>query len=380
MSHNETLPFRLALQGQETRQPDEHGGDIASHPGVRLDFSVNVNPLGVPDGVLRALVSGPDLDYPSLDLRTDPDSSNSILSRAIASYPDPQCRELRRTLAGIHGVGMAQILCGNGASDLIYRLLDTRRPRRVLVMAPTFIEYERAARVCGAEVLHHRLDPPFFDLTETVLNAVNEDIDMVFCCQPNNPTGRLVAPGLLTRLIERTRDTHTLLVMDECFLPFSEAPSSVGSDPHVLVLRAFTKTHGLAGLRLGYAVCSDESLIASMADHGPRWNVSALAQIAGVAALTDMGWEDNTRTFVRREREWLIEALTHLGLSVVPSHANFLLIKSDIDLFGLLLERGILIRSCANFVGLDQTYFRICIKQHTDNVQLITALEEVLHG
>jgi len=363
MPHNEKSSFGLASQAGESIQPDEHGGDTASHPGVRLDFSINVNPLGVPDEVTQALTSGPGFH------------------QALTSYPDPQCRELRGTLARIHGVGTAQILCGNGASDLIYRVLDACRPRRVLVMAPTFTEYERAARVCGAEVLHHRLDPPFFDLTETVLDAVTEDIDMVFCCQPNNPTGRLVDPDLLSRLIGRTRDTHTMLVIDECFLPFTETPSSIGCpDPHILVLRAFTKTHGLAGLRLGYAVCPDESLIASMADHGPRWNVSTIAQIAGIVALTDKDWEDNTRTFVRRERDWLTEALTRLGLSVVLSHANFLLIKSDIDLFYPLLERGILVRSCANFVGLDRTYFRIGIKQHADNVQLIAALEEVLHG
>ena len=370
---NETLPLELTSQGQETGQPDEHGGDTVSHPGVRLDFSINVNPLGVPEEVLHAIADG-------LDPRAGPQSSQSRLRETLASYPDPQCRELRRTLAGRHGVGMGQILCGNGASDLIDRLVDARRPGRVLVMAPTFTEYERTSRVAGASVIHHRLDPPFFDLTETVLDAITDEMDIVFCCQPNNPTGRLIDPCLMARLIDRTRETHTLLVMDECFLPFTDAPSLIPRpDPHILVLRAFTKTHGLAGLRLGYAVCPDETLIASMADHGPRWNVSTLAQIAGVAALADTAWEHDTRTLVRQEREWLTDALTRLGLAVVPSQANFLLFRSSAELFGPLLERGILIRSCSNFVGLDETWYRIGVKQRSDNQQLINAMEEVSH-
>lgn len=377
--------------------PDEHGGDTESHPGVRLDFSINVNPLGVPPEVRYAIIYGLD---------------------SVTAYPDPQCRELRAALARYHGIGMGNITCGNGASDLIHRVISayhhglypqiptnhaplvamdtisantqqtfislpqhpaSDRPLRILIPTPTFTEYERAARIHGADVCHHRLNPCFFNLTDAVLDEVTEDTDMVFCCQPNNPTGRLIDPALTARLIERTRERGTLLVIDECFLPFTDAQSAIDKlESHIVILRAFTKTHGLAGLRLGYAVCGDETLAAAMAEQGPRWNVSSLAQIAGVAALDSESWEENTRALIRREREWLTEALTQLGLSVVPSQANFLLFRHKTDLFSPLLDRGILIRSCANFDGLDESYYRIGIKQHADNVILIDSLREIL--
>ncbi len=337
---------------------DEHGGDTVAHPGVRLDFSISVNPLGTPPEVRQAITSHLD---------------------DIAAYPDPQCRALRDALGQAHRVAPTRIVCGNGASDVIHRVTAALRPRRVLVASPTFSEYERSARVCGAEVLHHRLAAPDFDATDALLYAVSGDVDMVFCCQPNNPTGRLVDPGLLSRLVERTREVGAVLVVDECFLPFTEAPSSIpGLAPHVVVVRAFTKTHGLAGLRLGYAVCGDEATATAMTEQGARWNVSSLAQAAGIAALACEGWDERTRAVVRDERDYLTTSLTELGLQVVPSQANFLLLRSDADLFGPLLAHGVLIRSCANFSGLDASYGRVGLKSHADNIQLVDALRKVL--
>ena len=348
------------LAGRVTASDDEHGGDLAAHPGVRLDFSVNVNPLGVPAPVVEAISAG---------------------LGGIQHYPDPRCRALRRALAVYHGVSPRQIVCGNGAADLIYRVVAATRPRRVLTFAPTFSEYERSARSCGAEVVRHQLAAPLFDVTAAALDAITGGTDLVFCCQPNNPTGRLIDPGLLIDLIEATRKVGARLVVDECFLPFTQAASLIpGLPPHVVVIRAFTKTHGLAGLRLGYAVCGSEALARALAETGPSWNVSSLAQTAGLAALKLPDWDEQTRAVTDRERGWLAGELTALGLAVVPSQANFLLFRSPVDLFAPLLARGVLIRSGANFAGLDGSWFRVGLHQHADNAVLVAMLTEVLNG
>ena len=389
-----SFPDRPIRPDAQPMRPDDHGGDLASHPDIRLDFSVNVNPLSVPARVIEALID----DLVRAGEGGGGDGSNGLVgcelsglaggpfepspcsASSIARYPDPQCRELRHALAGHHGVHPSQVVCGNGACDLIHRAVVAANPRRVLIPVPTFTEYERSARFCGAEVTRHPLDPPLFDPAESLLSAITPGIDLVFCCNPNNPTGRLVDPALLRRLVERTRAAGAVLVVDECFLPFTDAPSLIpGIESHVVVLRAFTKTHALPGLRLGYAVCGDGRLAAAMADQPPRWNVSGPAQAAGLAALACSGYEERTKSVVAAERTYLTEALTQLGLDVVPSHANFILFRCETDLFRPLTDQGILIRSCANFPGLDPSYWRVGLHRHADNVILVDALRKVLN-
>jgi threonine-phosphate decarboxylase len=340
----------------------EHGGDLASYPGVRLDFSINLNPEGIPPAAVKA----------------------AALAAAQVAYPDPYCRELRDALSARHGAGAERIVCGNGASDLIYRICDHLRPRRVLAPAPTFFEYERSARLVGAQIALHPLDPArSFDLGDDFAARLGEGFDLVFVCQPNNPTGRLVDRGVLTRLIESADRAGAVLVVDECFLPFTDAPSVIAETakyPNLIVLRALTKTHSLAGLRLGYAVTGRRELASGIGGQGAVWNVSAVAQAAGLAALATPGWEQASRELVRRERTWLAGQLADLGLEVTDGAANFLLFRCRTRLFEPLLERGIMIRPCANLAGLDETYWRVCVLRRDANAELVAALAEVLHG
>ena len=341
---------------------DQHGGDLSAHPGIQLDFSVNLNPLGMPDAVRAALVAA---------------------AGSPPAYPDPYCRALRQGLADYHGIPAERIVCGNGASDLIYRLCDSLRPRRVLTLAPTFSEYERCARLCGAQVSRHRLDPRHdFDPDNSFPDRIDSSVDLVVCCQPNNPSGRLTDPAVVRHLLERTDQTGTILLVDECFLPFTHAPSLIaatGDHPQLVVLRALTKTHALAGVRLGYAVSGDPTLAGALAEQGPRWNVSGPAQAAGLAAVAVPGWDEATLRTVDRERGWLSAQLRDLGLAVVESQANFLLFRATAGLFIPLCEHGILIRSCANFAGLDDSYWRVGLRCHDDNARLVSILREVVH-
>lgn len=345
-----------------------HGGDWAgftlAHGCPPLDFSANISPLGVPTGVQDAL--------------------RDAAGRADR-YPDPLCRELRAALSACEGVPAEWILCGNGAADLIFRAVLARRPRRALVTAPTFGEYEAALRTVSCGVDHAMLrEETGFSLEESILDAITPETEMVFLCEPNNPTGVTTTPALLTRILERCRETGALLVVDECFGDFLERPGAhsrkadLGEFPNLLVLKAFTKLYAMAGVRLGYALCAHADFLEQMRRAGQPWAVSSLAQAAGIAALREADYVRRVRELTAAERAWLFRRLAGLSLRVIPGEANYLLFRSPRPLEEPLARRGILLRNCGNYVGLDGTWYRAAVRTRTDNRRLMEALEEVL--
>lgn len=341
----------------------DHGGDVYENAGVRLDFSVNTNPLGMPEGVKRALVSHL-ADY--------------------ERYPDPQCRALTAALAIRFGLEPDMALCGGGAADLIFRICACLKPGRALVLAPTFSEYGRSVALFGGETRAYRLDErDSFTLRDDILDALTGDIDMVFLCNPNNPTGRLAPPELVAQIAKRCEANGTYLVVDECFLEFTDGESAVPllkAYPRMMVLNAFTKLYAMAGLRLGYLLCADAALLSRIGTYGQTWSVSGPAQAAGLAALKEESWAERTRRLIWEERAYMTGKLCDLGLHVFPSEANFLLLRSEAPLYGPLLERGILVRNCANFEGLGEGYIRVGLKTREQNKALLRALSEVLYG
>ena len=341
----------------------EHGGNVYTRPGIRFDFSVNTNPAGLPPQVREALAANMD---------------------RFVRYPDPDCGELRRALAVHHGCGAERILCGNGAADLIFRLCACVRPRKALVPSPTFSEYERSVRLFGGELAEVPLSrEEAFALPESFPDQIGPDVDLVFLCTPNNPTGVLTSPALIRRTAERCRQVGALLLVDECFLPFTGGPSVLPllkEYPNLIILRAFTKLYAMAGLRLGYLL-GDPGLLERIAPFGPHWAVSVPAQTAGVAALSaEPEWTQRTQAFTRGERDFLSRGLSRMGVTVFPSAANFLLLESETPLHRPLLERGILVRDCSNFTGLDDRHIRVAVRSREESLALLSAIEEVLHG
>ncbi len=345
-----------------------HGGDWAgftlAHGRPPLDFSANISPLGVPPGVQEALREA---------------------AGQVDLYPDPLCRELRNALSEHEGVPVERILCGNGAADLIFRAALARRPCRALVTEPTFAEYETALQTVGCAVEYAMLQAENgFALDKGFLDAITPETDMVFLCEPNNPTGVTTAPALLTQILERCRETGALLVLDECFGDFLDAPEAhtrkadLAAFQNLLLLKAFTKLYAMAGVRLGYALCADTELLERMRRVGQPWAVSSLAQAAGAAALRETDYVRQVREMTAAERPWLLRQLTGLGLRVIPGEANYLLFQSPRSLTEPLARQGILLRNCGNYVGLDETWYRIAVRTRTDNQRLIQALEEVL--
>ena len=347
-----------------------HGGDLVSArvlwAGEVLDFSANLNPLGMPEGVRRAAAEG--------------------VEEAV-HYPDPLCRALSAAIARRDGVAPGQVLCGNGAADLVFRLAFSEGPRRALVTAPTFSEYEAAVSAAGCTVVRHILDRARnFDLTGAVLDELTPELDLAFFCTPNNPTGRVIDRGLLEAILEKSRAAGVRLVVDECFLALSDGGEAAGLAgylepyPNLLLLRAFTKSYAMPGLRLGYCLSADGALLDRISRCAQPWSVSAPAQAAGLAAAAEPSHPRLARALIARERSRLKRALEGLGLEVIPSAANYLLFRAPgiTDLRERLLRRGVLIRSCADYPGLGEDDYRIAVRLQEENEQLIRAMKEAL--
>ena len=345
----------------------DHGGDWAgfleTYGAPPLDFSANISPLGVPESVRRA--------------------AEASLAEA-GRYPDPLCRALRERLASCHGLPAEWILCGNGAADLIYRLAAARRPKTALVTAPTFSEYENALTLWGCRVSRFPLsEENGFAVTEDILSRITPELDLLFLCEPNNPTGRTTDRRLLKRVLERCSASGTLLAVDECFSDFLDDPAShtllddLQHFENLVILRAFTKSYALAGLRLGYALSQNAPLLAAMARGGPPWAVSGPAQAAGMAALEES--LEPLRQLVRPERPRLSAGLTALGCRVCPGEANYLLFFCPTAaLSQKLAERGVLIRDCSNYHGLGPGWYRAAVRLEHENTTFLKILEEVL--
>ncbi len=348
-------------------RPLPHGGDWAGYQArfgrEALDFSANVSPLGLPEGVAAAITAA--------------------LPQAHR-YPDPLCRALVQKLACHEGVPASWLLCGNGAADLIFRLAAALRPRRALVTAPTFAEYEAALHTVGCTVQRHLLlAENDFAVTEALVEAVEPGVDLVFLCQPNNPTGQLASPALVERLLHRCRACGALLVVDECFLEFLRSHPALTAKPllpggGLVILKAFTKLYGMAGVRLGYALCSDPALLEALQAAGQPWAVSSLAQAAGLAALEETAYVEKVQALVARQRPVLAAGLAALGLRVIPGRANYLLFQGPETLGDALQQKGIMVRCCGNYPGLDDSWYRTAVRTGPENQQLLQALKEVL--
>lgn len=336
-----------------------HGGDWAGfqekYGKLPLDFSASTTPLPMPEGMRRAVLR-------SLD-RAD-------------RYPDPLCRELTAALGKKHGLSPDHILCGAGAADLLFRLVQAKRPWRALIVEPTFSGYEEALRTVSCQIERFFLrEEDGFTLTEALLPRITSGLDMLFLCSPNNPTGRSVPAELLEKIRERCRQCGTLPVLDSCFGDFLPGPPQDGP----FVLRSFTKWYPMAGLRLGYAVCPDAELLKEIRRQGPPWAVSAPAQAAGLAALEEQEYSQVLAALIREQRPVLVAGLAELGYRVIPGEANFLLFFCpDTGLDRELEKKGILIRNCSNFPGLGPGWYRAAVRTGEENQALLRAMREVL--
>lgn len=345
-----------------------HGGDWAGYEAEYhrpfLDFSANISPLGVPESVCRTIAEA---------------------AQTADRYPDPLCRALCAAIAEREQVPAGFVLCGNGAAELIFRAVLARRPHRALLPAPTFAEYEAALQTVDCVPERYYLSPENgFALDEGFLRRIVPGVDLVFLCEPNNPTGRTTSRELLLRIAARCREVGALLVLDECFNDFLDDPAThslvkeLQTNRNLLILKAFTKIYAMAGVRLGYALCSDTALLDKMRAAGQPWAVSGLAQAAGLAALEETAYADSVRTLIADQRPRLAAGLRALGLRVVDGQANYLLFRAPADFGAKLRRHGAVVRGCGNYPGLDETWYRTAVRTQKENEQLLKIMREVL--
>ena len=344
----------------KTQNP--HGGDIYGGQ-VELDFSANTNPFGTPEGVKNAVIH-------SLE--------------TVHRYPDPYCRKLISAISQFEQVPEEYILCGNGAAELIYAYCQAIAPKTAAELAPTFSEYALGLNRVGCTPERYKLTQANgFSLTEAFLEfLIKEQPQAVFLCNPNNPTGQLMDSGLLRKILEFTRKQRIHLFVDECFLDLSQGGESLKEylqeNPQLLILKAFTKSYGMAGIRLGYCLCANSETLGAMAAATQPWNVSSLAQAAGIAALQEKAFLEKTRELIFQERPRMQKALEDLGFWVSNSAANYLLFQAPIGLDQKLKEKRIAIRSCSNYVGLGDGWYRVAVRLPEENSLLLAAFKDCL--
>lgn len=340
-----------------------HGGDIYRYPDM-IDFSSNCNPFGPPQRVQDAICRA---------------------AGQIGHYPDVQCSLLRDALSAKLHVPGAWIFFGNGAAEVIFAAVTALKPQKALLPAPTFAEYTQALETVGCEIQYEQTaEADGFALPMDFAEQITEDIDMVFLCNPNNPTGNLLSREETERVIRRAGALDCTVVLDECFLDFVENPdefSMLGElavYPHVILLKAFTKLYAMAGARLGYGISSNPAIIEKLERSVQPWNVSSLAQAAGLAALAEDAYVRESLTTLHAERAYLLQALEKLGCRTYASQANYIFFRGETTLGGKLRAAGFLVRDCSNYAGLGKGYYRVAVRLHEDNVKLVQALAHIL--
>ncbi len=354
-------------------QMKAHGGDVygvADELGIPveecLDFSANINPLGIPASVKAAM--------------------ENAVAQSV-HYPDPECRKLTQAIGKQLNVEPETILCGNGGADILYRIVYAAKPKKAVIPAPSFLAYEEALKQAGAEISYYRMDERM-EVGTDILGMITEETDILFLCTPNNPTGLLISGEVLEAVMKRAAKTGTRVVLDECFMDFvvEERRRSMINGTvrfsNLVIVKSFTKMYGIPGIRLGYAVCSDIPFLQKMRAAGQTWPVNSVAMAAGLAALLEKGFARDTVEYVRREREWLAGELKSLGLSVYDGQADYLFFRAPghEDLYEKLLEEKIIIRRCCNYVNLTAEHYRIAVKRHEENERLVRRLKKILGG
>lgn len=333
---------------------------------VKVDFSSNVNPLGISSRVLASI--------------------REHLSSVSSSYPDPECLELKKNILNYLDSELTlDCLCiGNGATEIIHDFARTFVRNKVLIPTPTFCEYEAASNRAGANVMLVPLKKMRLDSEALLEKSKNQDA--VFVCNPNNPTG-LMGTNEIKKIVE-SLDSSTKILVDESFIELVDDNvraysfiDKVKEFDNLVVLRSFTKSFALAGLRVGYCV-TNPNLAKQITANRIFWNVNGIAQLAAIVALSDAKYIAKAKTLVKKERRFMHSYIE-------DKLQNFVACRSDVNYFlirlkgeystklrdNMLEKTGVLVRDCSTFNGMGNRYIRVAVKTHRQNLLLLNALQ-----
>jgi len=365
------------------KYPDnlKHGGDVWNKTkefGISfeeiIDFSSNINPLGFPDKTEEIIRKNINL---------------------ITRYPDPESNELKLSLGEVLNINPKNILIGNGSSELLYLAVKAVNPKKVLIPAPSFIEYEKAAKSASASCIfvnYQRKNNEFkIDLQKIIKKAANSNL--LFFCNPNNPTGSLLNSEEILFLIKKCKENNCFIFIDEAFIDFvddvnnNSIINNIYKYNNAIVFRSLTKFFAIPGIRLGY-IAGNRNLINKIKAYQPDWPVNLFAQIVGKEVISDINYISQTKELIKKEKQFLFKSLEKISqLKLYKSAANFILIEikgksltSEALADKLGREYKILIRDCANFKNLGNNFFRIAVKNRHENILLIDSLKQIFEA
>jgi threonine-phosphate decarboxylase len=355
-----------------------HGGtySVKDHKLVKIDFSSNINPLGISKKVVECLIKNINLSY---------------------AYPDPNCIELKKDILIYLNCNIDEtehLITGNGATELIHYFSSTFVKNKVLIPSPTFCEYELASKRNNAKIIYSHVKSDFQIDSESIVkdgNNPNNEVNAIFLCNPNNPTGKDSIKQII-EVVEKIKDKITIL-LDESFVEFVNSKDGKRYNyfvdltkeyKNLVILRSMTKTCGLAGLRIGYAI-SNKKTIEKMSNKIISWNVNGLAQIAARTALKDKNYLNSAKKMIEIERKKSFNTLKKIDkVKPIATDVNFYLIEilgniSSTELTNTLLSKyNLLVRDCKTFIGMDDKFIRVAIKTSRENKELFKALEMTL--
>lgn len=319
-----------------------------------IDFSANINPLGLsPKGKFAI--------------------KNSV--NKILNYPDPDYYDLISSISSFYKVNREYLYPGNGAIELIYTYTKLKKRGRALIPAPGFVEYEKA-------LLQNGWDISFYSDKNKI---ETEPYDVIFICNPNNPTGKSFSESFLSNLLEEAEKNRCDIFIDEAFIEFSSYGSLTKKIPehqNLYILKSLTKFFAIPGLRLGALLTSNPDFRMRHSIVKVPWNINIFAEEYIKAATRDLKYIKRTKSNIKKERKWLYSNLTSIeNLKVYRSQGNYLFVKnlSNIDLCNELLKYGIMIRSCYNYNNLDSSYYRIAVKKRQKNRLLVKKIKRILN-
>ena len=387
---------------KEEMKMDFHGGNIykvfrEKNLKEILDYSSNINPYGIPESLKSRIIE-----------------NLEILER----YPDPDYVELREKLAHLNKVDMSDIVLGNGATEIIFLFMKVINPKKILIVSPTFGEYERAVKAVGTSrnsidlscsngdnknIENKKIEIEYFELKESddfklnignLKNELENKYDLLIICNPNNPTGKFLKLAQTEEILKECNKYDTKLFIDEAFIEFladgmkESIINTEENKKNLFVTRAFTKFFAIPGLRLGYGMYFDKELEKKISEKKEPWSVNNIAEMAGLTVLDDTEYIEKTLKWIVEEKIYMYEKLNEIsGIKVYETEVNFITGKIDEKLFseGLnvkvlrekMLEQGILIRNASNFKFLDERFFRLAIKDRESNKRVIEVLKGI---
>ena len=357
--------------------PHFHGSDleeIEKYYGIPKEtivgFGANVNPLGLSDTIKKEITENLNI------LMTYPDRNYTTLKQVIGDY----CH-----------VRPEHVVVGNGSTELISMLIQHLKPRKALLVGPTYSEYERELGLCGGEMVYHNLSPEneFQINLEEFLDCLDDSIDLLIMCNPNNPTSSAVSVNNMEYILKKCVQKNIFVMVDETYVEFAPdieevtCMSFVEHFKNLMVIRGVSKFYAAPGLRLGYGVTSNMAFTHLLKTHQNPWSLNSMGAFAGEKMLMDQEFISRTRSLIHAERERIYEELNNIPyLHTFRPIATFFLVKilkegvTSFDVFDHLIRKGLMVRDCSSFQNLEGEYFRFCIMNPEDNTRLLNGLKE----